>query len=199
LTRSLDSESRADELAVLLAKIATEVVARQPAKGMATRIVAVDGLGGAGKSGFAKHLSIALGGADIIHTDDFAGWENPLDWWPQLIEKVLEPVARNEIVRFQHSQWEAGNDPGWVELRPDEFLIVEGVTAAREAFAPYLTYAIWIDAPEELRLRRGLERDGQSALQQWERWVANEARYRSRERPDERADLVIHGDRDLWK
>jgi uridine kinase len=166
---------------------------------MATRIVAVDGLGGAGKSGFAKHLSIALGGADIIHTDDFAGWENPLDWWPQLIEKVLEPVARNEIVRFQRSQWEAGNDPGWVELRPDEFLIVEGVTAAREAFAPYLTYAIWIDAPEELRLRRGLERDGQSALQQWERWVANEARYRSRERPDERADLVIHGDRDLWK
>jgi len=199
-TRRLTSATRrADELALLLAKIATEVVARQPAKGMATRIVAVDGLGGAGKSSFAKHLSTALGGADIIHTDDFASWENPVDWWPQLIEKVLEPVARNEIVRFRRSQWVAGNDPGWVELRADEFLIVEGVTAAREAFAPYLTYAIWIDAPEELRLRRGLERDGQTALHQWERWMADEACYQSRERPDERADLVIHGDRDLWK
>jgi uridine kinase len=166
---------------------------------MATRIVAVDGLGGAGKSSFAKHLSIALGGADIVHTDDFASWENPVDWWPQLIEKVLEPVARNELVRFQRSRWEAGNDPEWVELRPDEFLIVEGVTAAREAFAPYLTYTIWIEAPEELRLRRGLERDGQTALRQWERWMADEARYRSRDQPDERADLVIHGDRDLWK
>jgi len=29
--------------------------------------------------------------------------------------------------------------------------------------------------------------------------MANEARYRFRERPDERVDLVIHGDRDLWK
>jgi hypothetical protein len=28
--------------------------------------------------------------------------------------------------------------------------------------------------------------------------MADEARYRSRERPDERADLVIRGDRDLW-
>jgi len=77
-------------------------------------------------------------------------------------------------------------------------LIVEGVTAAREAFAPYLTYAIWIEAPEELRLRRGLERDGQTARKQWELWMADEARYRSREQPDERVDLVIEGDRDLW-
>jgi uridine kinase len=165
---------------------------------MATRIVAIDGLGGAGKSSFAERLSITLGGADIIHTDDFASWENPVDWWPQLIEKVLEPVARMEMVRFRRSQWEAGQDRGWVELRPDEFLIVEGVTAAREAFAPYLTYAIWIDAPEEVRLRRGLDRDGQAARDQWELWMADEARYKSRERPDERADLVIRGDRDLW-
>jgi uridine kinase len=70
---------------------------------MATRIVAIDGLGGSGKSTLAEHLSIALGGAEIIHTDDFASWENPIDWWPQLIEKVLEPVARNEMVRFQRS------------------------------------------------------------------------------------------------
>jgi uridine kinase len=165
---------------------------------MATRIVAIDGLGGAGKSTFAEHLSITLDRAEIIHTDDFASWENPVDWWPQLIEKVLEPVSRNEIVRFQRSQWQAGNDRGWVEFRPGNFLIVEGVTAAREAFAPYLTYAIWIEAPEELRLRRGLERDGQTVRKQWELWMADEARYRSREQPDERVDLVIEGDRDLW-
>jgi uridine kinase len=165
---------------------------------MATRIVAIDGLGGAGKSTFAEHLSIALGGVEIIHTDDFASWENPIDWWPQLIEKVLEPLSRNEMVRFQRSEWQAGSDPEWVEFRPDNFLIVEGVTAAREAFAPYLTYAIWVEAPEELRLRRGLERDGQAAGKQWELWMAEEANYRSRERPDKRADLVIRGDRDLW-
>jgi uridine kinase len=165
---------------------------------MATRIVAIDGPGGAGKSTFAEHLSMALGGAEIVHTDDFASWENPIGWWPQLIEKVLEPVSRNEVVRFQRSQWQAGNDPGWVEFRPHEFLILEGVTAAREAFAPYITYAIWVEAHEEVRLRRGLERDGQAARKQWELWMADEARYQSRERPDERADLVIRGDRDIW-
>ncbi|HEY8776657.1 MAG TPA: hypothetical protein VIM33_09310 [Gaiellaceae bacterium] len=198
MTPPVHRESRADELAALLAKIATAVGGRQPAKGMATRIVAIDGLGGAGKSTFAEHLSIALGGVEIIHTDDFASWENPIDWWPQLIEKVLEPLSRNEMVRFQRSEWQAGSDPEWVEFRPDNFLIVEGVTAAREAFAPYLTYAIWVEAPEELRLRRGLERDGQAAGKQWELWMAEEANYRSRERPDKRADLVIRGDRDLW-
>lgn len=194
----LPRESWADDLAALLAKLATAIGARQPAKGMTTRIVAIDGLGGAGKSTFAEHLSITLDGAEIIHTDDFASWENPLDWWPQLIENVLGPVSRNEMVRFQRSQWQADSDPEWVEFRPDNFLILEGVTAAREAFAPYLTYAIWVEAPEELRLRRGLERDGQTARKQWELWMADEARYRSRERPDERADLVIRGDRDLW-
>jgi uridine kinase len=179
-------------------EIATAVAARQPAKGMATRIVAIDGPGGAGKSTFADHLAVTLGGAEIIHTDDFASWENPIDWWPQLIEKVFEPISRNEVVRFQRSQWQAGTEPDSVEFRPNDFLILEGVTAAREAFTPYLTYAIWVEAHEEVRLRRGLERDGQAARKQWELWMADEARYQSRERPDERVDLVIRGDRDLW-
>src|SRR2546428_2859033 len=141
---------------------------------MASRIVAIDGLGGAGKSTFAGHLSRALGGAKIVHTDDFASWDNPIDWWPELIENVLEPLARNEAVRFKRSQWGAGRHPEWVELRPAEFVILEGVTASREAFTPYLTYTIWIGAPTELRLERGLERDGQASRAQWELWMAGE-------------------------
>lgn len=88
-----------------------------------------------------------------------------------MIEKVLEPVSRNEIVRFQRSQWQAGTDRGWVEFRPGNFLIVEGVTAAREAFAPYLTYAIWIEAPsvekppQLLPQARGSSQFGGSATQ----------------------------------
>lgn len=46
------------------------------------RLVAVDGPGGAGKSTFADRLAAAAGGAPIIHTDDFASADNPIDWWP---------------------------------------------------------------------------------------------------------------------
>jgi hypothetical protein len=47
-------------------------------------------------------------------------------------------------------------------------------------------------------LQRGLDRDGPDALEQWQAWMAEEDRYCVRERPDERADLVIHGDRNVW-
>ena len=165
---------------------------------MRTRIVAVDGPGGAGKSSFAARLASVLGDCQIIHTDDFASWDNPVDWWPELIDKVLAPLARGEAGRFEPTQWtpEATRDP--VEVAPAAFLIVEGVTAARMAFLPYVTYAIWIEAGRDVRLRRGLERDGEDARAQWEKWIAAEDSYRESERPDARADLVVSGERDLW-
>jgi deoxyadenosine/deoxycytidine kinase len=67
---------------------------------MHTTVIAVDGLGGAGKSGFAAHLSVSLGGAEIVHTDDFASWDNLVDWWPELIERLLVPLSRNRVARF---------------------------------------------------------------------------------------------------
>ena len=187
-----------DRLEAVLARIIDEVRARRPPDGMVTRIVAIDGCGGAGKSSFAQHVSRALDGATIVHTDDFASWGNPIDWWPQLVERLLVPISRSEVARFAPSRWEAGPDPEVVVVEATEFMILEGVTASREAFMPYVTYSIWIDTSPGLRLRRGLERDGRAALKQWETWMAEEDSYRSRERPDVRADLVIRGDRDLW-
>ena len=61
-----------------------------------------------------------------------------------------------------------------------------------------MTYSIWIEVPHELRLRRGLERDGRAALDQWKAWMAEEDSYRSTERPDERADVVVRGDSNFW-
>ena len=52
---------------------------------------------------------------------------------------------------------------------------------------------------DELDPAAPVERDGQAALKQWEAWMAAEDRYRSTERPDERADLVVRGDCNLWK
>ena len=165
---------------------------------MQTRIIAIDGLGGAGKSSFAKHLSAALDVAEIVHTDDFASWDNQLDWWPELIQRLLVPLSQDQVARFKRSQW-AGDERGWAEVRPADFVILEGVTASSAAFRPYLAYSVWIEAPPELRLRRGLQRDGDNAREQWESWMTEEERYRTAERPEETADLVVRGDRNLWK
>ena len=158
---------------------------------VATRIVAIDGCGGAGKSTLAAGLAEELA-AVVVHTDDFASWENPVDWWPELLRVVLEPLARGEPATFAPNSW-GGPPREPVTVEPGGTVIVEGVTASREAFRPYLAYAIWVDAPRELRLARGLDRDGEDARELWESWMAEEDAYVARERPHEHADVVLRG------
>jgi uridine kinase len=169
--------------------------AAEAPEGMRTRIVAVDGPGGAGKTILADTLARELA-APVIHTDDFASWENPTDWWPDLIANALKPLAAGRRACFRPTPW-GGAEREPVEIEPAEFVILEGVTASREAFRPYLAYSIWVETPRALRLKRGLERDGERALPQWQEWMAAEDRYVERERPAERADCVLRGDRGI--
>jgi uridine kinase len=164
--------------------------------GMSTKIIAIDGPGGAGKSALALRLAAELGGAQVLHTDDFASWDNPIDWWPRLIDEALEPLSRNRPARFKRTDWENTGREEWREIEPAEFVILEGVSASREAFQPFLTYSIWVETPRELRLWRGLERDGEEARAQWKTWMAQEDEYVRREKPQDRADLVVLGDHD---
>jgi len=156
-------------------------------------VTAVDGPGGAGKSTFASRLADALGGVPIVHTDDFASWDQPLVWWPRLIEQVLQPLATGTRARYQRYNWVTRSLDDWIDIDA-RHIILEGVGANRLAFAPYVTFAIWIDTPRAVRLARGLERDGAAMAEQWSIWMAAEDDYIERESPDARADLVISGD-----
>ena len=160
---------------------------------MTTKIIAIDGPGGAGKSAFAEHLSHQLSSAPILHTDDFASWENPLNWWPRLLRQVLEPLSHNETALYQRYDWSTKRLAEWHKIQPTEYLLLEGVSSSREAFRPYLAFSIWIETPRQERLRRGLERDGEAARPQWEEWMASEDEYIEREHPERKADLVING------
>ena len=157
-----------------------------------TFIVAVDGRGGASKSTLAAKLASALD-ATVVHTDDFASWDNPLDWWPALLEQVLEPLARGETATFVPNDW-GGPPKERVVVEPGGVVVLEGVSASREAFRPYLALSIWVETPREVCLARGLARDGADALPQWEAWMAREDAYIERERPHEHADVVVRGD-----
>ncbi len=167
-----------------------------PPAQMRTRIVAIDGPGGAGKSSLAVYLAHELD-APIIHTDDFASWDNPLEWWPDLVEKVLRPITAGQPARYTPTSWGAPAKPR-VVIEPGNFVLLEGMSASREAFRPYLTFSIWVETPRNVRLRRGVDRDGEQARADWDRWMAEEDAYVEREQPSTHADVVLRGDADLW-
>ena len=163
--------------------------------GIQPRIIAIDGAGGTGKSTLAEQLAAVLANTQIIHTDDFATWGNPLNWWPRMIEQVLEPLSRNEPGHYQRYDWDSKERAEWHEVPVAHFILLEGVSASREAFRHFLAYTIWVETPRAERLRRGLHRDGEAARDQWEVWMSREDEYIARELPAEHADAIIDGAR----
>lgn len=159
----------------------------------APRLVAIDGPGGAGKSTFASRLAGALDGAPIVHTDDFASAEKPIDWWPRLLKQVIEPLAAGKSARYQRYDWATESLAGWIELEPVPVVIIEGVTAARKQWRHHLSFIIWIETPRPERLKRGLERDGAGALGDWEAWGAAEDTHYSHDPTRRHADVIVDG------
>lgn len=166
--------------------------ARRPA-GMTTSIVSIDGCGGAGKSTLATSLSKHLHDCPIIHTDDFASWSNPLNWYRRMIEQVLHPLRNNQSAVFQRYDWERRELVNWLTIDPTEFVLVEGVSSARKEFRPFLSFSIFVEADREIRLRRGLERDGQEAREQWLEWMRQEDQYLADHNPKSYVNVIAYG------
>ena len=160
---------------------------------MQTRIVAIDGCGGAGKSTLATKLANIFGNCPVIHTDDFASWDHPLDRYPWGVEQVLEPLRHNQVAHFQKFDWQANQLGQWEILEPCNVVILEGVSASRSEFRRYLSFSIYIHTDRELRLKRGIERDGEEILPLWQEWMAEEDEYVLRDQPQKYADLVLSG------
>jgi uridine kinase len=157
------------------------------------RIVAIDGPGGAGKSTFAERLSAAAGGAPIVHTDDFASAADPTNWWPRLLEQVILPLAGNERGRYQRYDWPSETFAEWCTVDPSPIVIIEGVSAGRKEWLEHLSFVIWVETPRAVRLRRGIERDGHSAADDWDAWMSSEDRHYERDPTRQRADAIIDG------
>jgi len=176
-----------------------EEILRRPARLGRVRVVAVDGPAGSGKSTFAGRLAAALrdkgSTVAVIHTDDLLeGWADMVSFWPRLSEWIIEPLRRGEPARYRAYDWHRGRfADDWRTVPVPEVLLIEGVTSARAAAAPFLTLAVVVDAPAPLRLARGLERDGEELRDNWLRWMADEDRHFAADRTVARADVIIDG------
>ena len=63
----------------------------------------------------------------------------------------------------------------------------------RSRIADRLAYRIWVEAPDEVRLRRGLERDGETHRELWLDSMTTERQFFTEDATRARADLQVNG------
>ncbi len=161
-----------------------------------TRLVAVDGRSGAGKTSLAAVLAVALNAPVVSLEDLYGGWDGLERGIDLLVGAVLQPLAAGRAAAVPRYDWVRGD---WAEpwlLEPPELLIVEGVGAGARRAAAYASLLVWLEAPAPLRQKRALDRDGETYAPYWEQWAAQEEALLAREHTPDRADLVLPDDGD---
>lgn len=172
-----------------------DIVRREAARS-GIRLVGVDGPSGSGKSTLAARLA-TRSHAPLIEIDDFVSWPDFAGWWPRFESQVLLPLEAGSDAHYQARDWtndEFGTSlNGWKTVAWAPLVILEGVTCTRLAAAGMLAFRIWVEAPVDLRLNRGVERDGETHRQLWLGWMKEEQQFFTDDGTRARADLLVDG------
>jgi uridine kinase len=178
--------------------MAEDLLTRPPKAGR-TRIVAVDGQSGAGKTRFAADLAAAVSdrGAtvDVVHTDDLLdGWDDQFTFWDRLVVQVLTPLRAGHAARYYRYDWIAGrfvDEPTTVE--PADVVIVEGVSAARAAMREVADLTVFIGVSDKIAWTRLTARDPADAMPFLRTWKAREGEHFGADRTVQEVDVMIDG------
>jgi uridine kinase len=167
-------------------------------------LVAVDGAGGAGKSVFAQALHESDPSVRVVHMDDFykpssertsQGTEvgGGFDW-RRLRRQVLEPLRSGRPARYERYDWPSDRLAESHTLEPEGIVVVEGAFVMRPELSSFYDFSVWVHSPRDVRLARGVARDGEEMRERWvAEWMPEEDRYVDLCAPMDRADLVVDG------
>jgi uridine kinase len=185
--------------ALSLSDLARSIASSTPTLGR-SRLVCIDGPAGSGKTTLAGQLRDALQKrsgwqVQVLHMDDFyRGWTGLDDELTGRIEaQVLAALRRQLPARYQRYDWERAAFTEWHDVPVGPALILEGVGSGAIRFADSTTLLMWVEAPAEVRLARGVSRDGEPLREEWVRWMRLEAAFAATNRTRERADILLDG------
>lgn len=161
-------------------RLAEEIVelarSREPRCGT-TRVIAIDGSAGAGKTTLAAAVTtlLRLSPEHVVHLDDlYPGWDGLAAAPGLLTDLVLSPIAQGRPGSYRRWDWYAGARAESVTVPVGPWLLVEGCASSVRPAGGYAAAVVWVAAPEDVRLQRGLARDGDIFAPHWRRWAARE-------------------------
>jgi uridine kinase len=172
-----------------------DLVRTAPATLGTGRLVCVDGPAGSGKTTLATALAGLVREGDgpltVVHTDELLqGWRG-LPGLAGTLEDLLRPLADGRASHWRRWDWLAD---GWAErhaVSPGGLLVLEGVGSWARRIADLVTVLVWVEAPPDLRLRRGMARDGEQMRAHWEQWMVDEDALHAAEGTRAHADLTV--------
>jgi len=155
------------------------------------RLICVDGPSGSGKTTLAEEIAALEPTARVVHMDDlFEGWSG-LPTVDAQLGGLLRPLASGESGGYRRFDWLQDAYAERVDVPPTPFLVLEGVGAGSLTVADLVTVLVWVEAPRDVRMSRGIARDGEAYAPYWEAWAVGEQAHFSEHRTRERADLVL--------
>jgi uridine kinase len=157
-------------------------------------LVGIGGHGASGKSTLASRIADEIADTQIVATDSF--WNGSQFELDRLRTDVVDVLLAGDVAAYDEWDWAAKELRPGRTVTPDGVVIIEGVCALHQMFRDDLAVRVWIEAPYEVRLTRGVARDGEASRDTWVNvWMPNEAAYVERDDPISCAHLIVDGTR----
>lgn len=181
-------------------------------------LVGIDGLGGAGKTTYVKHMEKGLAKTNCqvvtFHLDDHivernkryeTGYEEWVEYYT--LQWDVERLT-NDLFKPLHTHWDTIILPFYnivtdstsakqIQIEPNSIVLIEGVFLQRPQWRSFFDYIIFLDCPRKLRHERVLKRDStignhQAIHAKYKRryWPA-EKHYMNSVKPINNADVVV--------